>query len=94
MADSCGDGDVLGLWVGDGLAEGVGLPAVEAVGMGDEVLAGATEPVVAGVSGRTQTYRAATARNSTTSTRVDVRGRCPVTGCPRARGLCRGRPGR
>ncbi|MFY9933776.1 MAG: hypothetical protein WAK82_37800 [Streptosporangiaceae bacterium] len=69
VADSCGDGDVLWLWVV------VGLPAAEAVDVGDEVLARATEPVVAGVSGRTQTYRAATARNSTTSTRVDVRGR-------------------
>jgi hypothetical protein len=94
VADSCGDGDVLWLRVGDGLAEGAGLSVVEAGSVDDDVLAGATEPVVAGVSGRTQTYRAATARNSTTSTRVEVRGRCPVTGCPRAHVRCRGRPGR
>ena len=96
VADSFddGDGDVLWLWVGDGLAEGVGLAAAEVVGVVDAVPAGTTEPAVSGVSGRTQMYSAATARNSMTSTSVEVRGRRLVMGSPRAHARCRGRPGR
>jgi hypothetical protein len=87
------------VWVGDGLAECDGLGDADGVTLAEDVLAGwvaagVTEAVVSGVIGRTHTHRASTPRNATISTRVEVRGRCTVTGHFRAPGQSPGQPGR
>ncbi|MGH3154289.1 MAG: hypothetical protein ACRDOB_26690 [Streptosporangiaceae bacterium] len=70
-ADADGEAERVGLGLCDGVR--VGLDGV-GVGVVLGLTAGPTTPAGAG-TGRTRKYRASTARNSTVSTMVEVRGR-------------------
>ena len=94
----------VGILLGDGLADRVGLAVCDGVGEYDRVGVGAgvvTGPVGVGVcfaggsvvpagAGRTTTYKASTPTNNPKSTMVEVRGRLLMTRS-RSRGPCQAR---